>query len=143
MRQRIYQIVGFRDDITYAERIWFNVFKTFVSNVNPRWDVDKSLEFNAYTFASAGVSWKDQVLLAEKAKDDRLDWPWRYQCDDPDGDFFVRYEWSVRPVDPGNVPWGRVSTGALSVRKQMACDAARSGLPVCVGGSELRNMHAR
>ena len=73
--QRIYQIVGFRDDITYAERIWFNVFKTFVSNVNPRWDVDKSLEFNAYTFASAGVSWKDQVLLAEKAKDDRSDRP--------------------------------------------------------------------
>lgn len=134
--QRIYQIVGFKDDITYAERIWFNVFKTFVANVNPHWDVEKSLEHNAYVFASAGVSWKDQVLLAEKAKDDRLEWPWYYQTTDPDGEFYTRYEWKIRPVDPGNVPWGR-SIHKLKRACKKHCDSNGLDYPYA-GGSKLR-----
>jgi Protein of unknown function (DUF2786) len=135
--QRVYQIVGYRDDITYAERIWFNVFKTFVTNVNPRWDLNKSVEFNAYTFASAGVSWKDQVLLAEKAKDDRLEWPWRYQDTDPNGDFYTRYGWTVGdPIIRDNTPWGK-SIHKLKRACKKYCDSNGLDYPYA-GGSKLR-----
>jgi hypothetical protein len=135
--QRVYQIVGFKDDITYAERIWFNVFKTFVTNVNPHWDVNKSLEVNAYVFASAGVSWKDQVLLAEKAKDTRMEWPWRYQDQDETADWYTRYEWRVgEAIDPGNVPWGR-SIHKLKRACKKHCDNNGLDYPYA-GGSKLR-----
>jgi hypothetical protein len=138
--QRVYQIVGFKDDITYAERIWFNVFKTFVTNVNPHWDVSKSLEINAYNFASAGVSWKDQVLLAEKAKDTRLEWPWRYQNTDPDesdGHPYTRWSYRVgETMDPGNTPWGR-SIHKLKRACKKHCETTGAPYPYA-GGSKLR-----
>jgi hypothetical protein len=105
---RQYKIVGFPEDIMYAERIWFNVFKTFVNNVNPQWDTAKSIKYNAYNFASAGVSWKNMVLIAEGAKDTRLEWPWRYQDEDESRPHYVRYGFQAGgPVDPGNKPWGQ------------------------------------
>jgi len=118
---RIYQIVGFREDIMYAERIWFNIFKTFVNNVNPKWLLSKSIEENAYTFASAGVSWKDQVLLAEAAEDTRLEWPWR--------------EYG-QPIDPGNVPWGK-SIHKLKRACKKYCDNNGLAYPYA-GGTKLR-----
>ena len=104
-----FDVVGFREDIMYAERIWFNVFKAFVNNVNPKWSKENSIEYNAYMFASAGMSWKDQVLLAEKSGDDRIDWPWRYQNQNPaDRNTYTEFGWKVgKPIDPGNAPWGR------------------------------------
>lgn len=104
--RKVYTIVGFPEDIAYAERIWFNVFKTFVTNVNPQWDKSQSLEHNSYTFASAGMSWKQIVLVAEAAGDDRLEWPWRYQGDDHKAPLFSSFQ-AGSPVDPGNEPWGR------------------------------------
>lgn len=104
--RRIYKIVGYAEDIAYAERIWFNVFRTFVSNVNPSWDPNESLEYNAYNFASAGVSWKQQVLLAEAANDTRLEWPWREQGDDKKAPFYSSWNAGAL-IDPGNEPWGR------------------------------------
>jgi hypothetical protein len=106
--KRVYKIVGYPEDIAYAERIWFNVFKAFVNNVNPQWDKSKSLEYNAYNFASAGVSWKNQVLLAEKAGDTRLDWPWRYQNTDKEAPNYTTWSYQVGEyIDPGNTPWGK------------------------------------
>jgi hypothetical protein len=106
--KRVYKIVGYPEDIAYAERIWFNVFKTFVNNVNPQWDLNKSLEYNAYNFASAGVSWKQQVLLAEKAGDLRLEWPWRYQTVDPSKPNYTTWSYQAGEyIDPGNEPWGK------------------------------------
>lgn len=104
-----FDIVGFREDIMYAERIWFNVFKAFVSNVNPKWSKTESVEYNSYVFASAGVSWKDMVLLAEDAGDDRIEWPWRYQDQNPaDRNTYTEYGWKLgQAIDPGNTPWGR------------------------------------
>jgi hypothetical protein len=133
--QRVYQIVGFKDDITYAERIWFNVFKTFVANVNPHWDVDKSIEWNAYTFASAGVSWKNQVLLAEKAKDTRIEWPWRYQDEDPDADFYSR--WHAGDVfEPNNVPYTKSIHRLKRACKKYSID---NSVPYpYAGGTKLR-----
>lgn len=90
---RRYQLVGFPEDIMYAERIWFNVFKTFVDNVNPHWDKSKPLAWNAYTFASAGVAWKNIVFMAEDALDTRLEWPQRFQNDDPNKPFYTGYGW--------------------------------------------------
>lgn len=103
---RVFKIVGFPEDIAYAERIWFNVFRTFVSNVNPTWDNSKSIEYNAYNFASAGVSWKQQVLLAEAAGDSRINWPWRYQGEDRNQPFYSSHM-AGSPIDPGNDAWGK------------------------------------
>lgn len=147
-KSRIYQVVGFKDDINYAERIWFNVFKTFVMNVNPQWDVNKSIEYNAYNFASAGVSWKDQVLLAEKAGDTRLEWPWRYQNHDPHSNFYTytTYAWQVGEyIDPGNKPWGR-SIHKLKRACKKYCDDNQLQYPYARGEKlriATRNSFAR
>jgi len=87
--KRIYQIVGFPEDVMYAERIWFNIFKAFVQNVNPQWDKSKSVGENSYTFASAGLSWPQICLKAEAAGDTRVPWPDRWQCDNPNAQFYT------------------------------------------------------
>lgn len=119
---REYQIVGFTEDIRYAERIWFNVFKAFVGNVNPHWEVSASLGENAYNYACAGVQWKHQVLLAEKAGDTRLEFPIRM------GDV---------PIEsPDNKPWWR-SVGKLRRECQKYCKDNELMYPY-TNGSQLR-----
>lgn len=56
---RRYSIVGFPEDMAFAEAIWFRVFRDFVSNINPQWDKSKPLSENVYQFARAGLSWGD------------------------------------------------------------------------------------
>lgn len=133
--RRIYTIVGFPEDIAYAERIWFNVFRTFVQNINPQWDKTASLEYNAYNFASAGVSWKNQVLLAETAGDDRLEWPWRYQGDDRKKPFYSSFQAGAL-IDPGNDPWGR-SIHKLKRACKKYSDEHNVAYPYA-GGAKLR-----
>ena len=91
--KRIYQLVGFPEDVMYAERIWFNIFKAFVVNVNPQWDKTKSIGENAFNFASSGLSWPQIQLKAEKAGDTRVPWPDRWQCDDPAKPFYTNNDW--------------------------------------------------
>jgi hypothetical protein len=67
-RTRRYTVVGFPEDMAYAEQIWFRVFKEFVVNVNPKWDTSKPLAENVYHFARAGLAWGD-VLKAAWAAD--------------------------------------------------------------------------
>lgn len=135
--KRFYKIVGYPEDIAYAERIWFNVFKTFVQSINPQWSLDSSVEHNAYNFASAGVSWKDQVLLAEKAGDTRLKWPWRYQDQDENAPFYTTYKFQVgETIDPGNKPWGQ-SIHKLKRACKKYCDDTGHPYPYA-GGSKLR-----
>src|SRR6478752_527626 len=55
----IWTIVGFPEDIAYAEAIWFRVFREFVMNVSPKWDPSMSLGYNAYHFTRAGHKWRD------------------------------------------------------------------------------------
>jgi hypothetical protein len=52
-----YKLVGFPEDMAYAEQIWFRVFKEFVSNVNPTWDTTLSVPENVYQFVRAGLAW--------------------------------------------------------------------------------------
>lgn len=54
----VWTIVGFPEDIAYAEAIWFRVFREFVNNVSPKWDASKSLGENAYVFTRAGHKWR-------------------------------------------------------------------------------------
>jgi hypothetical protein len=91
--KRIYQLVGFQEDVMYAERIWFNIFKAFVTNVNPQWDKTKSIGENAFNFASSGLSWPQIQLKAEKAGDTRVPFPDRWQCDDPAKPFYTSKSW--------------------------------------------------
>lgn len=69
------KVVGFPEDISYAERIWFRVYKEFVGNLAPRWDPKISLGANAYSFVSAGMEWLDLIKLARSAGDDRIPEP--------------------------------------------------------------------
>lgn len=70
---RRYTIIGFPEDMLYAEAIWFRVFKEFVSNINPQWDASKSLPDNTYQFVKAGYSWIDTYRIARKNQ--YSDWP--------------------------------------------------------------------
>lgn len=67
-----YTIVGFPEDIGYAERIWFRVFKEFMSNLSPRWDTSASINENAYNLARANLDWQQIVLMANDAGDERI-----------------------------------------------------------------------
>lgn len=69
---RVFKLVGFPEDIAYAERIWFRVFKEFVFNVNPGWRKDASIEDNAYDLVKASIDWQTMVLMANNAGDDRI-----------------------------------------------------------------------
>lgn len=69
------KVVGFPEDISYAERIWFRVYKEFISNLAPKWDPKVSLGENAYNFVTAGLEWQDMVKLARTAGDDRIPEP--------------------------------------------------------------------
>lgn len=60
----IWSIVGFPEDIAYAEAIWFRVFREFVNNVSPKWDRARSLGENAYNFTRAGYKWRAVWYLA-------------------------------------------------------------------------------
>ena len=133
--RRLYTIVGFPEDIAYAERIWFNVFRTFVANVNPQWDPKEALEWNAYNFASAGVSWKQQVLIAEKANDDRIEKPWRYQSEDRKAPFYSSFQAGAL-IDPGNEAWGR-SIHRLKRACKKYADTKGVAYPYA-GGAKLR-----
>lgn len=70
--RRLYTIVGFPEDIAYAERIWFRVFKEFIGNLRPHWELKDSIEANAYNLCSAGIEWQQMVLMANDAGDERI-----------------------------------------------------------------------
>lgn len=54
---KVYTVIGFPEDMAYAEQVWFRVFRGFISNVNPSWDSSKPLAENVYHFVNAGFSW--------------------------------------------------------------------------------------
>jgi hypothetical protein len=61
-----YIIVGFPEDMQYAEAIWFRIFKEFVSNISPQWDATKPLSENVYAFIKAGYSWIDTYRIGRR-----------------------------------------------------------------------------
>lgn len=71
------QLVGFPEDITYAENIWFTVFKTFVLNVNPRWDTTIGFDENVYNMIRAGYNMRQTQDMAYAARDDHYGLPKR------------------------------------------------------------------
>ena len=65
-----FTLVGFPEDISYAEQIWFNVFKTFVTNINPQWNTAEPLSENVYQQISAGRTWRVVQDMAYDATPD-------------------------------------------------------------------------
>lgn len=76
-KRRGFHVVGYREDIAHAEMIWMNVFNMFVSNINPEWDPEKSLDENTYNFIKAGFKWNDIWRRAYKAGQHPVD-PYTY-----------------------------------------------------------------
>jgi hypothetical protein len=60
----VWTIVGFPEDIAYAEAIWFRVWREFVMNVNPTWDKSMSLGYNLYHLTRAGLKWNEIWKIA-------------------------------------------------------------------------------
>lgn len=57
---RVVTLVGYPEDIAYADRIWFNVYKAFVTNINPTWQPEAGkLGENVHNFQSAGYKWPE------------------------------------------------------------------------------------
>jgi hypothetical protein len=52
-------IVGMLEDVQWTEMLWMNTFLEFVSRLDPRWDLNKSIDENIYVFKNAGYKWKD------------------------------------------------------------------------------------
>lgn len=51
-------MVGYAEDITYADRIWFRVYKEFITNVNPSWLPGRDkLGENVHNMQRAGYKW--------------------------------------------------------------------------------------
>lgn len=64
---RVFKVVGFPEDLTYAERIWFRVYKEFIMSVNPTWQPGRDkLGYNIYHFQRAGYKWNEIWDLAYK-----------------------------------------------------------------------------
>lgn len=115
------KVVGFPEDISYAERIWFRVYKEFVGNLAPKWDPKLSLGENAYNFVSAGLEWQDQVKLARTAGDDRIP--------EPEVDHWGKYV-------PGNRP---LVKGIAMIRDAYKAECVKRGEPYAYRkGSQLR-----
>jgi hypothetical protein len=68
-------LVGFPEDIAYAEQVWFVVFKTFIMNVSPKWDTSKSLADNVYEHINAGFTWNRLREIAYNAVPDHYGIP--------------------------------------------------------------------
>ena len=63
-REYVFSIVGFPEDISYAERMWFRIFRDFLSHLRPEWDDSKSLGENVYQHLRAGYTYKKIWELA-------------------------------------------------------------------------------
>lgn len=71
-------LVGFPEDINYAEQIWFVIFKTFIMNVNPQWDPSKPLSENVYEQISAGKTWRVVQDMAYDGRPDHYGLPGKF-----------------------------------------------------------------
>lgn len=55
-----FQIVGFPEDVKYAQRLWFIAFSEMAAHINPRWDDAISFDTNVHRLVKAGWKW-DQI----------------------------------------------------------------------------------
>jgi hypothetical protein len=68
---RSFKVVGFPEDLMYAERVWFRTYKEFVMNINPQWLPGRDkLGQNCYNFLKSGVKWEKIWRLAFKYQQD-------------------------------------------------------------------------
>lgn len=52
-------IVGMQSDVEWTEMLWMNTFLEFVSRLDPRWDLNKTVPENIFIFKNAGFKWKE------------------------------------------------------------------------------------
>lgn len=59
-------VVGFPEDISYAQTLWMVVFSELSRHMYPRWDDSATFDENVYNFCRAGTKWTDIHDIAHK-----------------------------------------------------------------------------
>lgn len=64
-------LVGYEEDIFYAEMLWTSVYMEFTSKLFPKWESHRGFDANVYALKNAGYSWPEvrDFALAENAGD--------------------------------------------------------------------------
>ena len=70
---KAYTVVGYPEDIAYAERMWFRIFKEFVTRINPVWDSSLEVGENVHIHMQAGFKWPQIWSRAYKAGQHPID----------------------------------------------------------------------
>lgn len=79
-------LVGFADDVDYAQMVWLSVYLGFTSKLDPIWDTSKSVDENVKILKEAGRKWAAIAELANahgfecKSNDGKLKAAYRRQC---------------------------------------------------------------
>lgn len=53
------EVFGFQEDVSWTEMLYTSIYMSFVGQLNPKWDEDKSYNENVYNFKVAGRKWHD------------------------------------------------------------------------------------
>lgn len=66
-----YVVIGFQEDIYFAEILWNTIFMDISTKMYPTWKKDRSFDENVFTIKSAGYSWSQvrEVGLAHEGRD--------------------------------------------------------------------------
>lgn len=64
-------LFGFAEDVAWVEMLYTSIYFSFISQVNPKWDLKKGYDENVYNFKVAGYKWEDVNRIAmEHGEDD-------------------------------------------------------------------------
>ena len=66
-----FNVVGYEEDIFYADMLWTNVFMDVTQNLFPRWNNEIGFDANVFYLKNAGFSWPQvrEIGLANNARD--------------------------------------------------------------------------
>lgn len=69
--KRVYTVIGYQEDVFFAELLWNTVFMDIVSKMYPSWNKEKSFDANVFDIKKAGYSWSQvrEIGLANGGRD--------------------------------------------------------------------------
>lgn len=110
-------LYGASEDVAWVEMLFASTYFQLASQINPRWDVDKSYDENVYNFKVAGYAWKaiDEVAREHGGPDARV---WEDYTKVPvDEEGFTNVSYWVRQLDLGDARWASEWVAGETTRK--------------------------